>query len=70
MASSSVAWVTDEKHAFANVIEYSYAFAEYFEPVKVLVTGSSIGKYAGLQGADLEGDLLSNPSAMMSRHKA
>jgi len=44
MASSSVALATEAKTALATVIEYSWAFAEYFEAVRVLVTGSSMGK--------------------------
>ncbi len=49
-------------------MEYSWAFAECLEPPRVLVTGSSMGKYAGLFYANLEGDLLSKPSAIMSRY--
>jgi len=44
MASSIVARVTDEKNVFATLIDYSASFAEYFEAVRVLVTGSSMGK--------------------------
>ena len=43
IASSSATLVTDAKNALATVIEYSCAFAEYFEAVRVLVTGSSMG---------------------------
>jgi hypothetical protein len=44
MASSSAALVTEAKNALATVIEYSWAFADYFKAVRVLVTGSSMGK--------------------------
>ena len=44
MASSSDAFATEAKNALAIVMEYSWAFAEYFEAVRVLVTGSSMGK--------------------------
>ena len=44
MALSSVTRVTEAKHASATVMEYSWVFAEYFEAVTVLVTGSSMGK--------------------------
>ncbi len=44
MASSSAALVTEAKNALATVIEYSWAFAEYFEAVRVLVMGSSMRK--------------------------
>ena len=67
MASSSDALVTEAKNALTTVIEYSWAFAEYFEAVRVLVTGSSMGKWAGLFGTNLDGALLSKPSTMMSR---
>jgi hypothetical protein len=50
-------------------MEYSWAFADYFETVRVLVTGSSMGKEAGLFDANLEGDLLSKPSTMMSGYR-
>ena len=66
--SSSVVLVTEAKNALATVMEYSKAFAEYLEAARVLVTGSSMGKYAGLFDANLDGDLLSKPSAMMSRY--
>jgi hypothetical protein len=39
MTSSSVARVIEAKNALATVMEYSWAFAEYFEAVRVLVTG-------------------------------
>jgi hypothetical protein len=68
MTSSSVARVTEAKISMAAVMEYSWAFAEYLEAVRVLVTGSSMGKYAGLFDANLEGELLSKPSPIMSRY--
>jgi hypothetical protein len=67
MASSKAALVTEAKNALATVMLYSVAFAVYFEAVSVRVTGSSIGKYAGLLGACLDGALFSKPSEMMSR---
>ncbi len=51
------------------MIEYSWAFAEYFEAARVLVTGLSMGKYAGLLDANFDGDLVSKPFAMMYRYK-
>ena len=69
-ALSNAARVTDTTNAFAIVIEYSGAFAEIFEAVKVLVTESSMEIYAGLFGADMDGDFLLKPSAMMSRYRA
>ena len=44
IASFSASLVTHAKKAFATVILHSAAFAEYLEPVRVLVTESSIGK--------------------------
>ena len=44
MTSSRVALAIEAKNAFATVIEYSVAFAEYLEAFNCLVTGSSIGK--------------------------
>ena len=67
MASSRAAFVTKAKNAFATVMKYSVAFAEYVESLRVLVTGSSIGKYAALLGACLDGARFSKPSAMSSR---
>ncbi len=43
-ASSSAARVTEAKDALATVMEYSCAFAEYVEAVRVLGTGSSMKK--------------------------
>jgi hypothetical protein len=67
MAQSRVVLVTEAKNTLATVMEYSVAFAEYLEAVRVLVTGSSIGKYASLLGAYLEGARFSKPSEISSR---
>ncbi len=68
IASSSVARAIEAVIALAIVIEYSWAFADYFEAARALVTGSSMGKYNGLLDANFDGNLLSKPSAITSRY--
>jgi hypothetical protein len=67
IASSRVTFVTEANNALAKVMEFSVAFAECLEPLRVLVTGPSIGKYAGLLGACPDGARFSKPSAMSWR---
>ena len=59
--------MTDAKNMFATVMLYFVAFAVYFKVVRGLVTGSSLDKYAGLLGANLNGALFSKLSEINSR---